>query len=102
MTQSNFKEAPKALIKGNKWCNKMVIDKATHHILGIFAAGPNATDVVGQMSAMRAAHGQLEDLAAMIQPHPALSETIAKLPMRILIRLYINKLFTIAVGLPQI
>lgn len=56
----------------------MVIDKATHHILGIFAAGPNATDVVGQMSAMRAAHGQLEDLAAMIQPHPALSETIGE------------------------
>lgn len=79
VTQSNFKEAPKALIKGEtNGVIKMVIDKATHHILGIFAAGPNATDVVGQMSAMRAAHGQLEDLAAMIQPHPALSETIGE------------------------
>jgi dihydrolipoamide dehydrogenase len=55
---------------------KIICDPQTHRVLGIGIVGPRAGDLIseGVLAIEKAASA--EDLAALIHPHPTLSETI--------------------------
>lgn len=79
IVKTTFDDIPKAMIKGEtNGIIKIISDRQTQKILGIFVAGTNATEIMGQLAGVKVANGNLEDLSSIIQPHPTLSEAIGE------------------------
>ncbi len=55
---------------------KLIFDKNTHRILGAGIVGPNAGDLISEISLAIEMGCDAEDIALTIHPHPTLSETI--------------------------
>ncbi len=55
---------------------KLIIDKATHKVLGAGIVGPNAGELMGEIALAIEMGCDVEDVALTIHPHPTLSETI--------------------------
>lgn len=55
---------------------KVVVDSKTHVLLGARILGPQATEMISEMTLAVALKARAELLADMIHPHPALSEAI--------------------------
>lgn len=55
---------------------KLIIDDATHQVIGAALVGPNAGELVGEIALAIEMGCDVEDLALTIHPHPTLSETI--------------------------
>ena len=56
---------------------KMLFDKKTDRLLGAAAVGPNAGDLIGELSLAIEMGCVAEDIALTVHAHPTLSETIA-------------------------
>lgn len=53
---------------------KIIVEEKYGEILGVVMAGAHVTEMISQASAFIYLEGTVEELAQMIQPHPALSE----------------------------
>jgi len=51
-------------------------DPATHQILGGQVMAPNATEMIGELTALIHCHGTLSDLGTVIHPHPTVAECL--------------------------
>ncbi len=56
---------------------KLIIDEATHRVLGGAAVGPNAGELVAEIGLAIEMGCDVEDISLTIHPHPTLSETVA-------------------------
>src|SRR5579862_5520677 len=56
---------------------KLIIDEATHRVIGAGITGPNAGELIAEVALAIEMGCDVEDLALTIHPHPTLSETIA-------------------------
>lgn len=56
---------------------KLVVDEATHRVIGAGIVGPNAGELVAEIALAIEMGADVEDLALTIHPHPTLSETVA-------------------------
>ena len=56
---------------------KLLIDEATHRVIGAGIVGPNAGELIAEVALAIEMGADVEDLALTIHPHPTLSETIA-------------------------
>ncbi|TAK72630.1 MAG: dihydrolipoyl dehydrogenase [Gammaproteobacteria bacterium] len=56
---------------------KLIIDEATHRVLGAGIVGPNAGELIAEVALAIEMGCDVEDLALTIHPHPTLSETVA-------------------------
>lgn len=56
---------------------KILFDKDTHRVLGAAIVGPQAGDLISEISLAIEMGCDAEDIALTIHPHPTLSETIA-------------------------
>jgi dihydrolipoamide dehydrogenase len=54
---------------------KILVDEATHRVLGAGIVGPNAGELVGEVALAIEMGCDVEDIALTIHPHPTLSET---------------------------
>lgn len=55
---------------------KLIFDAKTHRIIGAGIVGPNAGDLISEVSLAIEMGCDVEDIALTIHPHPTLSETI--------------------------
>jgi dihydrolipoamide dehydrogenase len=55
---------------------KLIFDKDTHHILGGAIIGPNAGELISEITLAVEMGCDVEDIALTIHPHPTLSESI--------------------------
>ncbi|MBU5310808.1 dihydrolipoyl dehydrogenase [Tissierella carlieri] len=55
---------------------KIIVDKSTKEILGASIVGPNATDLINEISIAMTNKLKVEDLTKTIHPHPTTSEAI--------------------------
>lgn len=55
---------------------KIMIDETYGEILGVVMVGANVTEIIGQASAFMYLEGTVDELAAMVQPHPSRSEAL--------------------------
>lgn len=56
---------------------KLIIDEASHRIIGAGIVGPNAGELIAEVALAIEMGSDVEDVALTIHPHPTLSETIA-------------------------
>ncbi|HSW70165.1 MAG TPA: dihydrolipoyl dehydrogenase [Gammaproteobacteria bacterium] len=56
---------------------KILVDEATHRVLGGAAVGPNAGELMGEIGLAIEMGCDIEDVSLTIHPHPTLSETVA-------------------------
>ncbi len=56
---------------------KLIIDEASHRVIGAGIVGPNAGELISEMALAIEMGTDVEDIALTIHPHPTLSETIA-------------------------
>ncbi len=56
---------------------KIIVDEATHRVIGAGMVGPNAGELVSEVALAIEMGCDVEDLSLTIHPHPTLSETIA-------------------------
>jgi len=56
---------------------KLIIDEATHRVIGAGIIGPNAGELIAEVALAIEMGCDVEDLALTIHPHPTLSETVA-------------------------
>jgi dihydrolipoamide dehydrogenase len=56
---------------------KLIIDEATHKVIGGAAVGPNAGELVAEIGLAIEMGCDVEDISLTIHPHPTLSETVA-------------------------
>lgn len=56
---------------------KLIIDEATHRVIGAGIVGPNAGELMGEVALAIEMGCDVEDVALTIHPHPTLSETVA-------------------------
>lgn len=56
---------------------KLLIDEATHRVIGAAMVGPNAGELVAETALAIEMGSDVEDIALTIHPHPTLSETVA-------------------------
>lgn len=56
---------------------KLLIDEASHRVIGAGIVGPNAGELVGEIGLAIEMGCDVEDIALTIHPHPTLSETVA-------------------------
>lgn len=56
---------------------KLIIDEATHRVIGGAAVGPNAGELIAEIGLAVEMGCDVEDLSLTIHPHPTLSETVA-------------------------
>lgn len=54
----------------------LIVDKASGHVLGAEIVGPNASDLINEISVAIEAKLTAEDLALTIHPHPTLGEAV--------------------------
>jgi dihydrolipoamide dehydrogenase len=57
---------------------KLVADRASGEILGVHAAGPGAGEIVAVAALAMQSELLVTDLAAMVQWHPAMAESLAE------------------------
>jgi len=57
---------------------KVLFDKKTERIIGASIVGPNAGDLIAEVSLAIEMGCDAEDIALTIHPHPTLSETVAQ------------------------
>jgi dihydrolipoamide dehydrogenase len=55
---------------------KILIDEATHRVIGAGVVGPNAGELMGELALAIEMGCDVEDISLTIHPHPTLSETI--------------------------
>ena len=55
---------------------KLVVDPETHRILGVGIVGHGAGELIGEATVAVEMGATVEDLAAIVHPHPTLSETL--------------------------
>ena len=55
---------------------KLIFDKDTHRILGGAIVGPNAGELISEITLAVEMGCDVEDIALTIHPHPTLSESI--------------------------
>lgn len=56
---------------------KLLLDEATHRVIGGAATGPNAGELVAEIALAIEMGCDVEDISLTIHPHPTLSETVA-------------------------
>ncbi len=56
---------------------KLIVDEATHRVIGAGIVGPNAGELMGEVALAIEMGCDVEDIALTIHPHPTLSETVA-------------------------
>lgn len=56
---------------------KLIIDEASHRVIGAGIVGPNAGELVGEIALAIEMGCDVEDISLTIHPHPTLSETVA-------------------------
>lgn len=56
---------------------KLLVDEKTHRIIGAGIVGPNAGELIAEITLAIEMGCDVEDLALTIHPHPTLSETVA-------------------------
>lgn len=56
---------------------KLLIDEATHRVIGAGMVGPNAGELVAEVALAIEMGCDIEDISLTIHPHPTLSETVA-------------------------
>lgn len=56
---------------------KLIIDEATHRVIGAGIVGPNAGELIAEVALAIEMGCDVEDVALTIHPHPTLSETVA-------------------------
>ncbi len=56
---------------------KLIIDETTHRVIGAGIVGPNAGELIAEVTLAIEMGCDVEDLSLTIHPHPTLSETIA-------------------------
>jgi dihydrolipoamide dehydrogenase len=61
----------------NEGITKLLIDEATHRVIGAGIVGPNAGELVAEVGLAIEMGSDVEDISLTIHPHPTLSETIA-------------------------
>ena len=57
---------------------KIVSDQKYQEILGAVIVGANATELIGEILAMKHSEGTMRELASLIHAHPAISEAIGE------------------------
>ena len=55
---------------------KLIIDEATHRVIGAGIVGPNAGELIGEVALAIEMGCDVEDISLTIHPHPTLSETV--------------------------
>lgn len=55
---------------------KLIIDEATHRVIGAGIVGPNAGELISEVALAIEMGADVEDIALTIHPHPTLSETV--------------------------
>jgi dihydrolipoamide dehydrogenase len=73
----NFQVLAKANIVGEGGIVKAVTDKGGQ-VLGVHMIGPHVTDLIAEASLIYNWEGAVSDVAAVIHPHPTLSEAIGE------------------------
>ncbi|RSL30853.1 dihydrolipoyl dehydrogenase [Salibacterium salarium] len=72
-----FQGNGKAMAMGEtEGLTKIIIDKKFGEILGVMLIGPHVTEMIGEPTAFMHLEGTVEELAAMVHPHPTLSENL--------------------------
>jgi dihydrolipoamide dehydrogenase len=61
----------------NEGLTKVIYDKETHRLLGAGIVGPNAGELIAEVTLGIEMGCDAEDIALTIHPHPTLSETVA-------------------------
>lgn len=56
---------------------KLIIDEATHRVIGAGIVGPNAGELMAEVALAIEMGCDVEDISLTIHPHPTLSETVA-------------------------
>jgi dihydrolipoamide dehydrogenase len=56
---------------------KLIIDEATHRVIGGGVVGPNAGELAAEIALAIEMGCDVEDISLTIHPHPTLSETVA-------------------------
>jgi dihydrolipoamide dehydrogenase len=57
---------------------KIISDHRYEGILGAVIVGANATELIGEILAMKHSEGTMNELASMVHAHPAISEAIGE------------------------
>jgi len=57
---------------------KIISDRQYEEILGAVIVGVNATELIGEILAMKHSEGTMNELASMVHAHPAISEAIGE------------------------
>lgn len=55
---------------------KLIFDEQTEEILGCHIAGPRATDLIGEISAVMASEGTITEIGRAVHPHPTINEIL--------------------------
>ncbi|WP_174614614.1 dihydrolipoyl dehydrogenase [Virgibacillus ihumii] len=79
VTRSSLNGNSKAIVAGEaEGFVKIVTEKKYQEILGVFIVGSRATEMIGELMGVKVSEGTINELAEVIQPHPALSEAIGE------------------------
>lgn len=60
----------------NEGMTKLLVDEATHRVIGAGIVGPNAGELIAEVALAIEMGCDVEDIALTIHPHPTLSETV--------------------------
>lgn len=79
VTKYNMSGNSKAITMGEaQGFMKIVTENKYKEILGAFIVGPNATELIGEILAVKQSEGTVHELANVVQPHPSISEAIGE------------------------
>lgn len=79
VTKSNISGNSKAITMGkSEGFLKIITETKFQEILGVFIVGPNATELIGELLAVKHSEGTVNELSTVIQPHPSVSEVIGE------------------------
>ena len=79
VTISNLAGNAKAIAMGEtEGFVKIISDHRYQEILGAVIVGANATELIGEILAMKHSEGTMNELASMVHAHPAISEAIGE------------------------
>ncbi|PEJ35964.1 dihydrolipoyl dehydrogenase [Peribacillus butanolivorans] len=79
ITTSNLAGNAKAIVMGEtEGFIKIISDHQYEEILGAVIVGANATELIGEILAMKHSEGTMNELASMVHAHPAISEAIGE------------------------
>jgi dihydrolipoamide dehydrogenase len=74
----NFQSVGKANILGENGIVKIVAEKGGGTVLGVHMVGPHVTDLVSEAMLITNWEATVDDVAALMHPHPTLSEAIGE------------------------